>query len=107
MSPSTQKEHCLEELTCLAMEAAAQGQWDVVARLYDRRAKAKDWSSVSPDVATKLMQTDHWIMARIQEVKILMQQQLRESQQQRRSLEGLKRQWAPLRPDPALHRLSI
>ena len=107
MKPSTEEGCGLEELTVLAMEAAEQGQWDAVARLYDCRAKVGDWSSVSPDLAKKLMETDCWIMARIQEVKNLIQAQLREVQQQRRGLEGLKRQWAPLRPEAALHRLSI
>ncbi|MDH5564535.1 MAG: hypothetical protein OEY91_13055 [Nitrospirota bacterium] len=107
MSLATQEEHSFEQLTCLAMEAATQGKWDSVAQLYDRRANVGDLHSVSHEVATKLMQYDQWIMARIQDVKILVQHELRETEQHRRSLEGLKRQWAPLQPDHALHRLSI
>ena len=107
MSLATQDENSFELLTCLAMEAAIQGKWDSVAQLYDRRAKVGDLHSVSHEVATKLLQYDQWIMTRIQDVKILVQHELRETQQHRRSLEGLKRQWVPLQPDHALHRLSI
>ena len=107
MSLATQDENSVEHLTWLAMEAATQGKWDSVAQLYDRRANVADRHSVSHEVSRKLMPYDQWIMARIQDVKMLVQHELREAQQHRRSLEGLKRQWAPLQPDHALHRLSI
>jgi len=107
MSPSTQEEDALEQLTSMAMEAATQGKWDFVAQFYDRRARIGTLGSVSKEVAIKLMQYDQWIMARILEVQTLVQQQLGEAQQHRRSLEGLKRQWVTHQPVQAQHRLSI
>lgn len=107
MSQSIQEKDALEELTCMAMEAALQGKWDSVAQFYDHRARIGTLGSVSREVAMKLMQDDQWIMTRIREVQALVQQQIGEAQQHRRSLEGLKRQWVTHQPAQAQHRLSI
>ena len=107
MGKITEEEHCLTQLTHKAMEAAAQGKWDSVAQIYDRRAHAGSLSNVSEGIAKKLIQSDEWIMTRIREVQTLTQQQLGDVQQQRRSLEGLKRQWASHGLTQARHRLSI
>jgi hypothetical protein len=107
MSQSIEEEGVLERLTGMAMEAATQGKWDSVAQLYDRRARISALGSVSQEVATKLMLHDQWILTRIREVQTLIQHQLREAQQHRRSLEGLKRQWVTHQPDQAQHRLTI
>jgi len=107
MSSLTQEEVALEQLTGMAREAAVQGRWDSVVEFYDRRARIVSLGSVSREVAMKLMQYDQWIMTRIREVQTLVQQQLGEAQQHRRSLEGLKRQWVTHQPAQAQHRLSI
>ena len=107
MSQVIEEEKIFEELTSMAMEAAAQGKWDSVAQFYDRRARAGSFDVVSREVAKKLFQCDEWIMARIREVQILTQQQLGEAQQHRRKLEGLKRQWAGQNLVQSRHRLSI
>jgi hypothetical protein len=107
MSQGNEGERVFEELTNMAMEAAAQGKWDSVAQFYDRRARAGTLDIVSRPVAEKIMQCDQWIMTRIREVQILTQQQLDEAQQHRRRLEGLKRQWAGQNLVQARHRLSI
>ena len=107
MSQLNEGETVFEQLTSMAMEAATQGKWDSVAQLYDRRARAGSLDTVSRDVAKKLMQCDQWIMTRIREVQTLTQQQLGETQQYRRKLEGLKRQWAGQNLAQARHRLSI
>ena len=107
MSEMDEKERALEQLTSMAMAAATQGRWDSVTQLYDRRAQTGFLSNVSQDVANKLIHVDQWIIARIREVQALAQQQLGESQQHRRRLEGLKRQWAGQDLDQTRHRLSI
>lgn len=107
MSQGNEGERVFEELTSMAMEAAAQGKWDSVAQFYDRRARAGTLDTVSRSVAEKLMQCDQWIMTRIREVQILTQQQLDEAQQHRRKLKGIKRQWAGQNLVQARHRLSI
>lgn len=107
MSKMDEKERMLEQLTNLAMEAATQGRWDSVAQLYDRRAQTGFLGNVSQDVANKLVQLDRWIMARIREVQALAKQQLGESQQHLRQLEGLKRRWAGQDLSQTRHRLSI
>ena len=107
MSEMDEKERGLEQLTSMAMEAATQGKWDSVTQLYDRRAQTGFLSNVSQDVANKLMLFDTWIMNRIREVQALAQQQLVESQQHRRRLEGVKRQWAGQDLSQTRHRLSI
>ena len=108
MSHANEQEKVLEQLTSMAMEAAIQGKWDSVAQFYDRRARTGYLNNkVSRDVASKLMHYDQWIMTRIRDVQVLTQQQLREAQQYRRKLEGLKRQWASHHPVQALHRLSV
>ena len=107
MSQVNEDEKVFEELTSLAMEAAAQGKWDSVAQFYERRARAGSFNTVSREVAKKLMQCDQWIMTRIREVQILTQQQLGEAQQYRRKLQVLKRQWAGQNLFQARHRLSI
>ena len=107
MSQVNEVENVFEQLTNMAMEAATQGKWDSVAWFYDRRASAGSLDTVPRDVAKKLMQYDQWIMNRIREVQALTQQQLGETQQHRRRLEGLKRQWAGKNLVQARHRLSI
>jgi len=107
MSQVNEGENVFEKLTTMAMEAAIQGKWGSVARLYDRRAHAGSLDTVPRDVAKKLMQYDQWIMTRIREVQTLTQQQLGEAQQHRRRLERLKRQWAGQNLVQARHRLSI
>ena len=107
MSQVNEEENVFEQLTSMAMEAATQGKWDSVAQFYDRRVRAGSLDTVPRDVAKKLIQYDQWIMTRIREVQTLTQQQLGESQQHRRRLEGLKRQWAGHNPVQARHRLSI
>ena len=107
MSQANERGTVFEQLTNMAMEAAIQGKWGSVAQLYDRRAHAGSLDTVSRDVAKKLMQYDQWIMTRIREVQTLAQQQLGETQQYRRKLEGLKRQWAGQSLVQARHRLSI
>ncbi len=107
MREMDEKERVLEQLTSMAMEAATQGRWHSVTQLYDRRAQTGFLGNVSQDVANKLIHIDQWIMNRIREVQTLAQQQLGESQQHRRRLEGLKRQWAGQDLDQTRHRLSI
>ena len=110
MSQATQAENALEQLinlTDMALEAARLGKWESVAEVYDRRARIGALDSIPREVAMKLMQYDQWIMTRIREVQSLVQHQLREAEQHRRSLEGLKRQWVTTQPAQAQHRLSI
>ncbi|MEX0830884.1 MAG: hypothetical protein WD032_11630 [Nitrospirales bacterium] len=107
MSQLIEEEGVLERLTGMAMEAATQGKWDSVSQLYDRRARIGGLGSVSQKVATKLIQHDQWILTRIREVQTLIQHQLREAQQHRRSLEGLKRQWVTHQPPQIQYRLTI
>jgi hypothetical protein len=107
MSQLIDEGRVLEQLTGMAMEAATQGKWDSVAQLYDRRARIGALDSVSQEVATKLIQHDQWILARIREVQTLIQHQVREAQQHRRSLEGLKRQWVNHQPAQVHNRLTI
>lgn len=107
MSQAPQRASVFEELTCMAMDAATNGQWNAVAQLYDRRARAGSLASLPQDVAKNLIQYDQWIMTRIREVQMLAQQQLGEAQQHRRQLDGFKRQWANNSPVQVRHRLSI
>ena len=107
MNTVNEEETVFEELTNLAFVAAKQGKWDAVAHFYQRRVNAGSFESIPRDIAKKLMQTDQWIMTRIQEIQTLTQQQLEEVQQHRRQLEGLKRQWGSQAPFQASHRLSV
>ncbi len=107
MSEANANEAIFEQLTNQAMEAAIQGKWDSVAHFYDRRANAGSLEALPRDVAKKLMKSDEWIISRIREVQTLMQDQIVESQQHRRRLDGLKRQWGSQSPAQASHRLSI
>ncbi len=107
MSEANAEEAVFEQLTNKAMEAAIQGKWDSVAYFYDRRANAGSLDSLPRDVAKKLMKSDQWIINRIRDVQTLIQDQIGESQQHRRRLDGLKRQWGSQSPLQASHRLSI
>lgn len=107
MSEANPDEAIFEQLTNEAMEAAIQGKWDSVAHLYDRRAKAGSLEAVPRDVAKQLIKSDEWIITRIRDVQTLIHDQLGESQEHRRRLDGLKRQWGSQSPVQASHRLSV
>ncbi len=107
MSAAIVKETKFEQLTNMAMEEATQGKWDSVAKFYEQRASAGSLEAIPRDIAKKLIQSDQWIMSRIREVQTLTQQQLREAQQHRRQLEGVKRQWASQHPGQPQYRLSV
>ncbi len=97
----------LERLTRKACTAASHGKWDEVIRLYDQRACEGWLDDVSPDVAGKLMKYDQWVMTRIKEIQALILQQLGETQDHRRKLASVKRQWVGPNAGQARHRLSI
>lgn len=107
MSQMTEGEKRLEQLTRKAFKAASHGKWDEVIRLYDQRGQAGWLDDVSPDVAGQLMKYDQWVMTRIQEVQALTLQQLGETQDHRRKLASVKRQWVGPNAGQARHRLSI
>jgi len=107
MSRMTAGEKRLEQLTCKAFKAALHGKWNEVIQLYDQRGQTGWLDDVSPDVAGQLMKYDQWVMTRIQEVQALILQQLGETQDQRRKLANVKRQWVGPNPGQARHRLSI
>lgn len=103
----TAGEQRLEQLTRNALKAASDGKWHEVIQLYDQRGQAGWLDDVSPDVARQLMKYDQWVMTRIQEVQALTLQQMRETQDHRRKLESVKRQWVGQNTGQAQHRLSI
>jgi len=107
MSQVTQEEELVEQLTRKAFEAAAQGKWSDVVQLYDQRARAGLLEGISPDVAKQLIKYDQWMIVRIREVQALTQQNLGETQEHRRQLEALKRQWVDHSTVQDQHRLSI
>lgn len=107
MSQMTEGEKRVEQLTRKAFTAASNGKWSEVIQLYDQRGRAGWLDDVSPDVAGQLMKYDQWVMTRIQEVQALTLQQLGETQDQRRKLASLKRQWVGPNTGQARHRLSI
>ncbi len=107
MSKANAEKTLFEQLTNKAMEAAIQGKWDSVAHFYDRRAKAGSLEAVPRDVARLLIKSDEWIITRIRDVQTLIHDQLGESQEHRRRLDGLKRQWGSQSPVQTSHRLSV
>ncbi len=107
MSETNPDEAIFEHLTNEAMQAAIQGKWDSVAQFYDRRANAGSLEALSRDVTKKIMKSDEWIITRIRDVQSLIQDQIGDAQQQRRRLDGLKRQWGSQSPVQTSHRLSV
>ena len=107
MNQVAKEDNVFEQITKMAIEAAIQGKWGTVAQYYEQRARAGSFDTIPVDVAKKLMQADQWIMSRIREVQVLTQQQIGAAQQNRRELEGVKRQWAGQTLGQARYRLSI
>ncbi len=97
----------LEQLTQNALEAARHGQWDQVIVLYDQRLSQGPQQSLSLDTIQVLMESDQWLMARVQEVQAAINQHLNDIQDHRRKLGVLKRQWGENSTTPVRHLLSI
>ncbi|HBP87106.1 MAG TPA: hypothetical protein PKK23_00890 [Nitrospirales bacterium] len=97
----------LEQLTVEATEAARQGQWDRVIALYNQRGAKGQQSPLSPKARQTLMESDQWLITRIQEAQAAIKQQLLDIQDQRRRLTVLKRQWGESPTTPARHLLTI
>ena len=89
----TEVDTLLEQLTQEALEAAKEGKWDQVAKLYDRRAFDGQLVKASPETREKLIQWDQWIITRTKEAQAAVRQSLQGVQNQRRKLDLLKRQW--------------
>ncbi|GJL59358.1 MAG: hypothetical protein NPIRA03_22150 [Nitrospirales bacterium] len=100
--------NCLvERLTQDAMEAARHGQWDQVIALYDQRLSQGLQPSLSLHSIQVLMESDRWLITRVQEVQEAINQHLNDIQEYRRRLGILKRQWAGHQTGTVRHLLTI
>ena len=97
----------LERLTQDAIEAARHGQWDQVIALYDQRAAQGLQQSLSLEAIQSLVESDQWLITRIQEAQAALKRQLLDIQDQRRKLAVLKRQWGECPTTPVRHLLTI
>lgn len=84
----------LEHLTQEAIEAARVGKWDLVIDLHERRlSEFKTLQSNSPALIESLVKSDTWLIARVREAQLALQQNISDIQDQRRKLDILKRQY--------------
>ncbi|MDR4494352.1 MAG: hypothetical protein AB7P17_07950 [Nitrospirales bacterium] len=83
----------LEQLTQAARESAKKGRWDEVIAYYAERSQDGLLGQVSPAGAKKLLEWDQWIIGRVKEIHVALQQQILAIQDQKRKLAGIKRQY--------------
>ncbi len=95
------------QLTQDALEAARNGQWDQVIALYNHGLSQKSFKDVSPESIQSIVEWNQWLIARVQEARAAIQQNLIDIQDQRRQLEVLKRQWGANSPSQARHLLTV
>lgn len=83
----------LEQLTLEALESAKQGRWGEVTAAYARRSQGGGLGQVSTETAQKLLTWDKWIVERVKHAQGALQQQILDTQSQRRKLAGMRRQY--------------
>lgn len=97
----------LVQLTRDAIEAARDGKWDHAIFLYNQRLALGGLQGISPEIIRSLIEWDQWLIARVQEVRAAIHQNLLDIQDQRRQLEALKRQWGGNTANQARHLLTV
>ncbi|MDH5698538.1 MAG: hypothetical protein OEZ41_01075 [Nitrospirota bacterium] len=97
----------LEQLTQDAIEAARHGQWDQVIALYDQRMSQGPPQSLSLKAIQSLVESDQWLITRVQEAQAAIKQHLVDIQDQRRKMAVLKQQWGESSTTPVRHLLTI
>ncbi|MDH3502898.1 MAG: hypothetical protein OEM58_00040 [Nitrospirota bacterium] len=97
----------LEQLTQDAIEAARHGQWDQVIALYDQRMSQEPPQSLSLKAIQSLVESDQWLITRVQEAQAAIKQHLVDIQDQRRKMAVLKQQWGESSTTPVRHLLTI
>ena len=83
----------LEQMTLEALESAKQGRWGQVRAAYTQRSQDGGLGQVSTETAQKLLAWDMWIVERVKHAQSALQQQILDTQGQRRKLAGMRRQF--------------
>jgi hypothetical protein len=96
-----------EQLTQDAIKAAREGKWDQVIALYNRRISQGQLKHLSPEMSCKILKLDQWLVTRVREAQLAIQENLFEIQDKRRKLEILKRQWGGTSTAEARHLQTI